>query len=143
MSAGADIIGSLVEALGRDLSERMIRSPAGDREIDPAPDREPPGDFARADALVRKNDRSMVVEVRARLQPGTPAQFTSLRNWLHELPSDLPVLLVVPGEGLSRRELNELRNRREGAIGLLSWDTDADSLITVVRGLLEHSGDTS
>lgn len=65
----------------------------------------------------------------------------ALRNWLQELPSDLPVLLVVAGHGLSSSELNELRSRREGAIELLSWDTDADSLITMIRGLLEHSGD--
>jgi hypothetical protein len=105
-------------------------------EEDPRPRASVASVHARADALVRKDDRSAVVEVRARLQPGSQAQSMALRNWLQELPFDLPVLLVVPGEGLSSSELNTLRNRREGAIELLSWDTDADSLITMVRGLL-------
>jgi hypothetical protein len=115
-------------------------SPDGS-EQDPPPRASVTSKHARADALVRKDDRSAVVEVRARLQPGSQRQVMALRDWLQKMPSDLPVLLVAPGEGLNAGELNKVRNRREGAIELLSWDWDADSLITTLRGLLEHSGD--
>lgn len=110
---------------------------------DPLPRASITSRHARTDAVVRKGDRSAVVEVRARLQPASQGQVIALRDWLQKMPSDLPVLLVAPGEGLNAGELNEVRNRRKGAIELLAWDWDADSLITTLRGLLEHSGDSS
>jgi hypothetical protein len=94
---------------------------------------------ARVDGLVTMRDRSAVVEVRARLQPGSHGQIEAVRDWLKALPSDLPVLLVMLGEGLTGRELRRIRDSHDGAVEVLLWDRDADALIMILRELLEAS----
>lgn len=94
---------------------------------------------ARVDALVSWRDRRAVVEVRARLQPGSRGQIEAVRDWLGALPSTLPVLLVMLGEGLTARELQQLRDGHDAAVEVLEWDRDADALIMILRDLLETS----
>src|SRR6266516_1569920 len=94
---------------------------------------------ARVDALVRNGDRSAVVEIRARLQPGARTQIAALQDWLAVLPSDLPILLVVLGDGLTSRELQHLTMNRGGTVEMLRWDREAASLITTLHELLIHS----
>jgi hypothetical protein len=90
----------------------------------------------RVDALVTAHDRQAVVEVRARLEPSSPGQVRAVEGLLIELPPDLPVLLVVLGEGLSGRQLRELRQLRPGPVELLQWDRDSTELISTLRDLL-------
>lgn len=92
---------------------------------------------ARVDALVHAGESETVVEVRARLRPGLNAQIAALREWLGALPPGVPVLLVVPGDGLTVGELRRLRGSREGPLELLQWDRDAESLIPVLRSMAE------
>lgn len=94
---------------------------------------------ARVDALVTCRDRSVVVEVRARLRSGAQGQIEAVREWLAALQADLPVLLVMLGERLSDRELGLLRAGREAAVELLLWDREEDALIMALRDLLERA----
>jgi hypothetical protein len=95
---------------------------------------------ARVDSLVTVGDQSAVVEVRARLQPGAAGQIEAVRTWMSALPADLPVLLVMLGEGLSPRERQEISDGRLGPVELLEWDKYSGSLIPVLRDLLRGSG---
>ncbi len=99
----------------------------------------PIGRTARVDALVRDGGRSAVVEARALVHPGALGQIAVLREWLEALPSDLPVLLVVRGEGLSSRQTREFRESREGSFEILQWDRESTSLISMLRALLATS----
>jgi hypothetical protein len=76
------------------------------------------------------------VEIRAHLQPGSNRRINAVKEWLETLPQDLPVLLIVPGEGLTSRELRRVRGDRKAAIELLVWDRDANSLIAALRSIL-------
>ena len=91
---------------------------------------------ARVDALVTSHNRSAVLEVRARLQPHADGQIDAVREWLDALPSYLPVLLVMLGERLLKSELERIRSGHEGTVEVLLWDKEANSLITILRGLL-------
>jgi hypothetical protein len=95
---------------------------------------------ARVDALVTAGDRSVVVEVRARLRPGADGQIDAVREWLAALPSHLPVLLVMLGEQLTDREFSWIRSGHEGPVELLLWDRDASELIVILRELVERAG---
>lgn len=88
------------------------------------------------DALVSDDGQHAVVEVRARLQPTERGQIKALCQWMRGLPSDLPVLLIMLGRGLSARQLQEIREGRTGPVKLLEWDRDPDSLINVLDDLL-------
>jgi hypothetical protein len=90
----------------------------------------------RVDALVTAHDRQAVVEVRARLEPSSSGQVRAVEGLLMGLPPDLPVLLVVLGEGLSGRQLREFRQLRPGPVELLQWDRDSTELISTLRDLL-------
>jgi hypothetical protein len=90
----------------------------------------------RVDALVTAGDRSAVVEVRARLQPGAVGQIKAVREWIRALPPDMPVLLVMLGDVLTPRELGQISVDHEGVVELLPWDTSAGSLIKVLGDLL-------
>ena len=95
---------------------------------------------ARVDALVTADTQQAVVEVRARLQPGARAQIDAVLEWLRALPPDLPVLLVILGDGLTARELQRIRVVRPGRVELLLWDHDSDELIVAVRELMARPG---
>jgi hypothetical protein len=119
------------------------RLPAGwsmdiDRAL-PRNENAPGGLHARVDALVTAGDQRAVVEVRARLQPGSQGQVEVVADWLRALPPDLPVLIVMLGEGLTARELRQIGDGHEAAVEVLQWDLDADALIVVLRELLERS----
>jgi hypothetical protein len=123
------------------------RLPAGwTLDIDHAlPREEPLADgpepvHARVDALVTARDRSVVVEVRARLRPGAEGQLEAVREWLAALPPQLPVLLVMLGDQLTVRELRSIWSVHEGPVEFLLWDRDADELILTVRELMEQAG---
>jgi hypothetical protein len=90
----------------------------------------------RVDALVVFGERNAVVEVRARLQPGARGQIAAIREWTKALPSDLPILLVMLGEGLTERQISQIRDNHDGAVELLLWDRQADLLIPVLSDLL-------
>jgi len=91
---------------------------------------------ARVDALVTVGDREAVVEVRARLQPGASGQIQAVHEWMKALPPDIPVLLIMLGEGLTPRELEQVCDSHMGPVALLEWDRDADSLIRELSALL-------
>jgi hypothetical protein len=91
---------------------------------------------ARVDALVSDDHQEAVVEVRARLQPTKPGQIEAVRTWMKALPSDVPVLLIMLGRGLSARQLREISEGHTGPVELLEWDRNSDELIKVLRGLL-------
>jgi hypothetical protein len=91
------------------------------------------------DALVRADERSAVVEVRARLQQGAPGQIESVRSWVEALPPDLPILLVMLGDGLTVREQQLIEGGREGSLRILLWDLEADRLMPELRRLLAGS----
>jgi len=91
---------------------------------------------ARVDALVTSGDRSAVVEIRSRLQPGATGQIEAASTWLAALPADIPVLLIMLGDALTGRELRAMSNGRPGRVELLQWDRYAASLIPVLRDLL-------
>jgi len=94
---------------------------------------------ARVDALVTARDRSVVVEVRAKLRPGADGQIETVREWLAALPPELPVLLVMLGDRLTDRELRWICSDREGPVEFLLWDRDADELIMTLRELLDQA----
>jgi hypothetical protein len=98
---------------------------------------------ARVDALVTARDRSAVVEVRARLQPGADGQIEAVRELLAALPPLLPVLFVMLGEALTDRELQWICSGHEGPVELLLWDREASELVMMLRGLLEQSSVTA
>lgn len=102
----------------------------------PAPSRPVRTRHARVDALVSADDLSVVVEVRARLQPGATGQTEALRAWILALPVDLPVLLIMLGDGLSARERRQVAGDRAGALRVLQWDLEAGKLIPELRRLL-------
>jgi hypothetical protein len=119
------------------------RLPAGwsmdtDRAI-PRNEDAPGGLHARVDALVTAGDQRAVVEVRARLQPRSHGQVDDVAKWLRALPPDLPVLIVMLGEGLTARELRQIGDGHDAGVEVLQWDRDADALIVVLRELLERS----
>jgi hypothetical protein len=91
---------------------------------------------ARVDALVTAGDRSVVVEVRARLQRGQDDQIEAVRDLLAALPPQLPVLLVMLGESLTEREMRWMCASHEGPVELLLWDRDSGELIVTLRELL-------
>jgi hypothetical protein len=95
---------------------------------------------ARVDALVTSGDRSAVVEIRSRLQPGASGQIEAARTWLAALPADIPVLLIMLGDELTGRELRAMSNGRPGRVEILQWDRYASSLIPVLRDLLVTPG---
>jgi len=88
------------------------------------------------DALVSDDGQHAVVEVRARLQPTERGQIKAVRQWIRGLPSELPVLLIMLGRGLSARQLQEVCEGHTGPVRLLEWDRDPDSLIDVLDDLL-------
>jgi hypothetical protein len=98
---------------------------------------------ARVDALVTAGDRSVVVEVRARLQPGAYGQIDAVREWMKALPSSLPILLVMLGEGLTAHELRRISDGRKGSVDLLLWDRDASLLAMRLRDLLARNPNVS
>jgi len=91
---------------------------------------------ARVDALVTAGDRNVVVEVRARLQPGAAGQIKAVREWLKALPADLPILLIMLGDGLTPREIRQISEGHEATVEVLQWDVAANALITVLRDLM-------
>jgi hypothetical protein len=88
------------------------------------------------DALVTVDERSVVVEVRARLQPGAAVQIEAVRTWVRALPADLPILLVMLGDALSARERQQIAGDHDGALRILQWDIDADKLVSELRRLV-------
>jgi hypothetical protein len=131
---------TLQEQIPADWSIDIDRAIVSDKQPDPAAlSTHVVRRHARVDALVTAGDQSAVVEIRARLQPGATGQIEAVRRWITALPADLPVLLIMLGEPLSRRELQELSNGRQGAVELLQWDRHSGSLIAVVRDLLRSS----
>lgn len=117
-----------------DIDRPIPRVGAGD------PDGPAESRHASVDALVTARDRSAVVEIRARLQPGANVQVETVREWLAALPPELPVLLVMLGERLTDRELRWICSGHEGPVEFLLWDRDADELIMTLRELLDQSG---
>ena len=108
---------------------------------------------ARVDALVTAGgpggsggtappgqERSVVVEIRARLRPGADVQIEGVKDWLAALPPQLPVLLVMLGERLSDRELRWMCAGHEGPVEPLLWDRDSSELIGALRELLDRAG---
>jgi hypothetical protein len=91
----------------------------------------------RVDALITAHDRQAVVEVRARLEPSSPGQVRAVEELLKGLPSDLPILFVVLGEGLSGRQLREFRHARSAPVELLQWDRDSREFVSTLRDLLQ------
>lgn len=102
-----------------------------------------PADLAamhsRVDAFVTAGARGAVVEIRARLRPGADGQIGEVREWLAQLPPELPVLIVMLGERLSDRELSWICSGHEGPVELLLWDRDSAELIMTLREMLERS----
>lgn len=109
---------------------------SGDQEHGDGLSTPPVRRHARVDALVTAGDSSAVVEVRARLQPGAAGQIKAVREWMRALPSDLPILLIMLGDGLTPRELQQISEGHDASVELLQWDRYASSLITMLRDLL-------
>lgn len=112
-----------------------------DKSISPTKQAPPAPGISRprsrhVDALVHDGNHVVAVEIRAHLQPGSNRRINAVKEWLETLPQDLPVLLIVPGEGLTSRELRRVRGDRKAAIELLVWDRDANSLIAALRSIL-------
>jgi hypothetical protein len=93
---------------------------------------------ARVDALVGFGDVRVVVEVRTRVHPGADGQVDSLRRWLSAVPNQLPVVLVLLGNGLNDRLMRQVRGDHLGEIKVLLWDNESDSLINEIDELLER-----
>jgi len=55
---------------------------------------------------------------------------------MRALPADLPILLVMLGEGLGIREQQLIAGGRSGALRILLWDLEADRLMPELRRLL-------
>ena len=111
-------------------------------------DQEGPADLAasahaRVDALITAQERSVVVEVRARLRPGADGHIEAVRQWLAALPPELPVLLVMLGGGLTDRELRWICSGHQGTVEFLLWDREAGELIVILRELLDRPGISS
>ena len=121
-----------------EIDATVRRSPAG-RQAGMTEARSLADLHERVDALVTAHDQQAVVEVRARLEPSSPGQVRAVERLRTGLPADLPVLLVVLGEGLSGRQLRELRQLRPGSVELLQWDRDSGELVNTLRDLLKGS----
>jgi hypothetical protein len=118
-----------------DIDRAIVSDDQPDKTASDAPSATRPR-HARVDALVTVGDRSAVVEVRARLQPTVPGQIDAVREWMKALPFDLPVLLIMLGEGLTARQLEQIRDGHGAPVELLLWDSEAKSLIGVLNNLL-------
>lgn len=92
---------------------------------------------ARVDALVTKQQKRAIVEVRARVTRSAGDELAALRDWLNALPADVPVMLIMLGEALGDHELPPQHRRHR--IAVLSWDEQPDQLITTLGELLEGS----
>ena len=95
---------------------------------------------ARVDALVSAAGQECVIEVRARLQPGAPVQIKAVQDWIEALPSALPIVLVMLGDRVTARELQQIKGDRVGSVEILQWDVEASSLMAVLRKSLMSSG---
>ena len=110
----------------------------GDEQRD-RPASDPPSATKRhtlVDALVTVGERAVIVEVRARLQRGAVGQVEAVCKWMKGLPSDLPILLIMLGEGLTGHELRRITEGHRAPVEILEWDQEANSFIRVLRGLL-------
>lgn len=117
--------------------DAAVRRPQAVRQTGTAEARSLADLHERVDALVTAHDRQAVVEVRARLEPSSSGQVGAVERLLKGLPPDLPVLLVVLGEGLSGRQLREFRHLRSGPVELLQWDRDSGEFVSTLRDLLQ------
>jgi hypothetical protein len=70
------------------------------------------------------------------LQPGASGQIQAVHEWMKALPPDIPILLIMLGERLTPRELEQMCDGHMGPVELLEWDRDGDSLIRELSGLL-------
>jgi hypothetical protein len=93
---------------------------------------------ARVDALVRRDDVRVVVEVRTKVHPGADGQVDSLRRWLSAVPKQLPVVLVLLGNGLNDRLMRQVRGDHLGEVKVLLWDNESSSLIDEIDEVLEQ-----
>jgi hypothetical protein len=117
-----------------DIDRTIVGDDQPDKTASGAPAARPR--HARVDALITAGDRSAVVEVRARLQPTVSGQIDAVREWMKALPHELPVLLVMLGEGLTARQLGQIRDGHAAPVELLLWDSDAKSFISALNNLL-------
>jgi hypothetical protein len=89
---------------------------------------------ARVDAIVISNGTKVAVEVRARINEDS-AQLRALELWLEALPDNIPVLLVIPNGKSVNRHLSKILDRSARPVEVLSWDDQADQLISAIRKL--------
>jgi hypothetical protein len=113
-------------SIASDAPPELQEGPAADRGFR----------HVRVDALVTAGGSDAVIEVRARLQPGAPGQIEAVRTWVEALPTRLPIVLVMLGDSLTRRELQHITGSHEGPLEILQWDTDSGLLISVLAGVL-------
>jgi hypothetical protein len=84
------------------------------------------------DAVVRRGDREVVVEVKV---PASRSRWVKLVGWLRRAPANQPVLLVLPDHAADVRAL--AGDQGLGTLRVLEWDTQADQLGEVLREMLE------
>lgn len=85
------------------------------------------------DAVVRHQDRTIAVEVKAPVT-GARALWTRLRGWMTRVPPALPLLLVLPDDAVNVRAFVSAQGLEN--LRILIWDTEADDLPKVLRGML-------
>jgi hypothetical protein len=100
------------------------------------PRQNPDSPPARVDALVTAGNRSVVVEMRARLRPFAVGQVEQARELVAALPARLPVLIVMLGQALPDREQEQVRGDHEAPVEFLLWDVEAHKLISKLRDLI-------
>ncbi len=94
----------------------------------------------RYDAVVRHAGQTVVVEVRARLDPKASKEFQAVVRLVNSLPPELPLILVAPGAGITPRQLAELNGARSGALEIVRWDEEWATFGPRVRAAIALSG---
>jgi hypothetical protein len=90
----------------------------------------------QVDAIVCRNGRQVIVEVRARVGPGATAAVGGLHDWLNSLQTEMPILLIIPAQPTPSSLWQEIGSRPN--LGVLVWDEQCDGLASRLNQLLRH-----
>jgi len=88
----------------------------------------------QVDAVATHGPSDVVVEVRARVGPGATGAVRETHEWLQRVPSDLPVLLIVPAEPTASPDWRDVLSRPR--LVVLPWDEQSDKLVGKLTTLL-------
>ncbi|WP_133985447.1 hypothetical protein [Kribbella voronezhensis] len=92
---------------------------------------------AIVDAIVSAGEKEVALEIRSRLTPRAANERERVTRLIENLPTEAPIILIVAGVGLSERQLEHIRRGRSGAVHLVRWDVEADTLGQLLESCLE------